>query len=404
MTKTLRPGSPEEVGMLPARVEYTRDLCSRWVREGHTPSLSVCVARRGVVVLREAWGVLGPEPDARPLAVDSVFPMCSVTKPVTATLVMQLVEDGVLGLNRPVVDYLPEITGEGAGEILIHHLLTHTSGYPWGLPFDQPTVQHVAKKTEAGFEPPSCPAWRHPRNHYLLSLFWDAPRVAAPGEVMIYSNHNYVLLGEIVSRLTGRPIEELARERIFAPLGMDSSSYIVPDSDRHRVVRRASGLPLADPIPQMLWPGVGSLDHQASPNPGGGMFSTPHDMTVFGQMILNRGRYGAARILSQAAVAAMTRDQIPGVRARLVNLEAEHASWGYGWAVASPTKWKYFDGSLPPLGTLNHPGAGGVAFWIDREHDLVGAYFEVTTRFTERYEQVWNFDLFQNAITSAVED
>ena len=404
MTTTLRPGSPEEVCMLPARVAYARDLCAGWVRNGHTPALSVCVARRGVVVLHEAWGVLGPEPGAPPLALDSIFPMCSLTKPITATLVMQLVEDGLLGLNRPVVDYLPEITGEGAGEILVHHLLTHTSGYPWGLPFDEATVRHVASRTKGGFEPPPCPPWRHPENHFLLSLHWDTPRVAAPGEVMIYSNHNYLLLGEIVTRLTERPIEELARERVFAPLGMDSSSYVVPESDRHRAVRRASGLPLADPIPAMLWPGVGSPEHQATPNPGGGVFSTPYDMTVFGQMILNRGRYGDARILSPAAVAAMTRNQIPGVHARLVNLEAEHASWGYGWAVTSPTKWKYFDGSLQPLGTLCHPGAGGVAFWIDPELALVGAYFEVTTRITERYEQVWNFDLFQNAITAAVEE
>jgi CubicO group peptidase (beta-lactamase class C family) len=399
----LRHGTPKEAGMLPERVAYARDLCARWVKEGHTPTLGVCVARRGVIVLHEAFGVLGPEEGAPLLEPDSIFPIMSVTKPITATLVMQLVEDGLLGLNRPAKDYLPEISGEGTEEILVHHLLTHTSGYDWT--WDPPMLVHAASKLEAGFEPPPCPAWRHPENHLELSLFWDVPLVAAPGKVMGYSNHNYTLLGEIVTRLTERPLEDLARERIFSPLGMDASYLVVPPSASHRVVRRVSGLPMADPLPPgTFWYGLSSPRHQATPNPSHGAFSTPHDMTVFGQMILNRGRYGDARILSPAAVAAMTRDQIPGLKARFFDKLVEHGSWGYGWQVESPSKWPYFHGSLRPLGTLGHPGAGGAMFWIDRAHELVGAYFEVTTRLTERFEHLWSFDLFENAITAAVEE
>jgi len=399
---TLRLGSPEDVGMLSERVGYARDLCARWVREGHTPSLSVCVARRGVIVLHEAWGVLGPEDGAPPLERDTIFPIMSITKQITATLAMQLVEDGVLGLNRPVVDYLPEVTGEGVGDILVHHLLTHTSGYGWTL--DPPILDHATKKMEAGFEPPPGPAWRHPENHRILSLLWDAPREVGTGDLMIYSNHNYHLLGEIVARITQRPIEEVASERIFAPLGMDSSCYVVPESVAHRVVRRGPELPFGAPSPLGFLPEIGSPSHQAAPDPSHGVFSTPRDMVVYGHMILNRGRYGGARVLSQAAVAAMTRDQIPGLEARFFDRHAAHASWGYGWAVESPCKWPYFHGSLGPLGTLAHPGAGGAMFWVDPAHELVGSYFEVTTRVNERFEPLWNFDLFQNVITAAVED
>src|SRR5246127_1959600 len=113
MTMKLRPGSPEQVGMLPERVAHVRDLCARWIEEGHTPTLGVCVARRGVIVLHEAFGVLGPGPDSPPLRPDALFAVASVTKPITATLVMQLVEDGLLGLNRPAKDYLPEMSGDG---------------------------------------------------------------------------------------------------------------------------------------------------------------------------------------------------------------------------------------------------------------------------------------------------
>ena len=138
--------------MLPARVAHARDLCARWVEEGHTPTLAVCVARRGVIVLDEAFGVLGPGPDSPPLERDALFPICSLTKPITATLVMQLVEDGLLGLNRPAKDYLPEISGDGTDEILVHHLLTHTTGYPFQI--DPPWLEHEAKKLLAGFEAP----------------------------------------------------------------------------------------------------------------------------------------------------------------------------------------------------------------------------------------------------------
>jgi serine-type D-Ala-D-Ala carboxypeptidase len=396
----LRSGSPREVGMLPERIAYARDLCARWVKEGHTPTLGVCVVRRGVIVLHEAFGVLGPGPDSPRLDRRALFGVGSVTKPVTATLVMQLVEDGLLGLNRPAKDYLPEMSGDGTDEILVHHLLTHTSGYLWHA--DPPMVEHARKKFAAGFAQPPCPEGQHPLMHQLLSLFWDAPRVARAGEVMIYTNHNYELLGEIVRRLSGRGIEELARERIFDPLGMDDSYYVVTESESHRAVQRASGLPFADPADG--FPAMGSRLHQEIPSTGGGVFTTPLDMTVFGQMFLNRGRCGGARILSPAAVAAMTRDQIPGIGARFFERVMRDASWGYGWQIESPTKWPYFHGSLQALGTFGHPGAGGCNFWIDREHELVGAYFEVTTRVTEHMDHLWNFDLFQNVITSAVDD
>ena len=88
----LRSGSPKEAGLLPERIAYARDLCARWVKEGHTPTLGVCVARRGVIVLHEAFGVLGPGPDSPALDRRALFPVMSLTKPITATLVMQLVE------------------------------------------------------------------------------------------------------------------------------------------------------------------------------------------------------------------------------------------------------------------------------------------------------------------------
>jgi CubicO group peptidase (beta-lactamase class C family) len=314
---------------------------------------------------------------------------------------MQLVEDGLLGLNRPATEYLPELSGDGTDEILVHHLLTHTSGYPFHT--DAPFVAHMAKKLQDGVEPPPCPAGLHPIIHQWLSLLWDLPRVSRAGEVMVYSTHNYELLGEIVRRLSVRSVEQLARERVFGPLGMIDSYYEVPASESPRVVQRAPGVPMAD-YESPFMEGFGSRQFQETPYAGAGLFTTPLDMTIFGQAMLNRGRYGDARILSAASVEAMTRDQVPGLRARIVGKDLARASCGYGFLVVSPTKWKYYDGSLQPLGTFGHPGAAGQMFWVDPENELVGAYFEVATRVTPDWEFLWNFDLFQNAITAAVDD
>jgi CubicO group peptidase (beta-lactamase class C family) len=268
----LRHGSPKEAGMLPERVDRLRDLCARWVKEGHTPALSVCVARRGVIVLHEAFGGLRPGDSAPPLERRSLFPIASVTKPITATLVMQLVEDGLLGLNRPVLDYIPEVGSDGAEEMLVHHLLTHTAGY---VGYDEePMRSHMARRVQEGFEIPPCERTQHPLANGLLQLCLDAPLIRRPGELMTYSNHGYELLAEIVRRLSGRPIWELARERIFGPLGMDDSYYVVPESEAERVVQRPPDAPLGSPEGPFMQ-GLGSRQMQETPYGGAGVFSTP---------------------------------------------------------------------------------------------------------------------------------
>jgi CubicO group peptidase (beta-lactamase class C family) len=289
----LRPGRPEEAGMLPERVDRVRDLCTRWVKEGHTTALCVCVARRGVIVLHEAFGRLRPE-EVLPLERSSVFPLSSATKPITATLLMQLAEEGLVGLNRPAREYLPELAGEHKHEILVHHLLTHTSGYAWGL--DAPMLLHAAKRLAAGDIPP-CPAGRHPIAWEHNQILADAPLVAKPGELMIYTNANYELLGEIVVRVSGRSLESLARERVFGPLGMDDSWYEVPQSAAARVVMRPDGAPLAAPVGAHM-PGLNSRELQETPFAGMGGYGTALDLARFDQAFLEGGGRGEARILS----------------------------------------------------------------------------------------------------------
>src|SRR4029453_1086023 len=145
----LRPGEPEEVGMSARRVRHVGQLAAGWVAQGITSALVILVARRGVVVLHEAFGRLTPDDNAPPVKRDTIYPLSSLTKPITATAAMLLVEDGLLGLQRPVSEYLPEFNGEGKQAVLVHHLLTHTSGLR-----DEDVDAHAAKKRGVVAIPP----------------------------------------------------------------------------------------------------------------------------------------------------------------------------------------------------------------------------------------------------------
>src|SRR5262245_25825843 len=287
----LRPGEPEEVGMSARRVRHVRQLAAGWVAQGITSALVILVARRGVVVLHEAFGRLTPDDDIPPVKHDTIYPLTSLTKPITATVAMLLVEGGLLGLQRPVSEYLPEFSGEGKQAVMVHHLLTHTSGLR-----DEDVNAHAAKKRGVVAIPPSEETQHLWINEYLF-LRYDAPLWKPPGVEMFYSNYNYNLLGEIVRRVSDQALADFARSRIFKPLGMQDTFYIVPDAVQARIVRRSLGAPFA---PGGITPGLDTRERQEWPAAAGGVYSTAMDMAIFGRMCLNRGSYGEASILRPA--------------------------------------------------------------------------------------------------------
>ncbi len=389
MSTVLREGTPEEAGMLPDRVERVKALAEGWVADGVTPSLVVLAARRGVIFLHEAYGVLTPEPDSPPLERDSIFPLSSLTKPITATAAMTLVEDGLLGLNRPVQDYIPEFVGEGKDAVLVHHLLTHTSGWR-----DEDLLAH-AEGRRGTVEIPPPEANQHPTIHEIMFLRYDAPLWKPPGEEGSYCGMNYGLLGEIVRRVSGRSLAGFARERIFEPLGMEDTHYIVPESLSPRIVRRPADTP--DPA-------LNTRAHRETPSAAAGVYSTAMDMALFGQTFLNGGRSGDARILSPATVSEMTRNQIPGIGGDVFGTFNPEMSYGFGWLIHGNGKWRYYDGSLHSPDAFTHSGSGGVYLWVDPTNEIVGIYLSVVLEVTPDLEHRWNFDLVQNAIHAAIAD
>lgn len=381
-----------DVGMAPERLGWARRLMRRQVELGRSPSVAAVVARRGRVVMAEAYGV--QRPDGDPLTVDHVWPIASCGKPLTAAVLLTLVEEGLVGLTDTAVDYLPELDGPGDGDVLVHHLLTHTAGWESAL------RTHRLERVLADGSLPPCPEGRDLVTHLMLSLAFDPIRTALPGRRMEYDNSHYELLAEIVRRITGGTLDAAVRERILDPLGLTRSAVIVPESLRPELVQRAPGLPFGPGGP-MVFEGE---TWESSDSGSVGMLMSPGDLAVFGQMLLEGGALGDARVLAPSTVVSMMTDQVPGTPALFAGSVLPQASWGYGFTVLHEHRFPYFAGGLLPPGSVLHPGAGGIAFWIDPVHEIVGVYFEVVTKMTEFLEPVSSVcHRFQDVITGAVE-
>ena len=123
----LRTGNAEDVDLSPRHIDLTRRRAASWVDGNVHSALVVMAARRGTIVLQEAFGRLTPAADSPPVKLDTIFPIASISKPIAATAVMILVEEALLGLNRRVQEYIPDFSGPDKDLVTVHHLLTHTS-------------------------------------------------------------------------------------------------------------------------------------------------------------------------------------------------------------------------------------------------------------------------------------
>jgi serine-type D-Ala-D-Ala carboxypeptidase len=389
----LRMGAPEEVGMCSGRLDRVRAAMCEWMAQAGQSAAVALVARRGVIVLHEAMGTLRAEQGSPPVQPDTTFWLASMSKPMTATAAMILVEEGKLGTNVPVSYYLPELTGKGKDAITILHLLTHTSGLR-----DQDLNEYAARIEDSTAAAP-CDSTQHPVIADYLATRRSAPLWKPPGREMSYCTYGYVLLGEIVRLVSGRSLSDFAAERVFEPLGMRHTSYGLPDA-------------LVDTTAWPSEPGWASFlrEYRTVPFPDSGVFSTAADVAVFVQSFLNGGKYAGARILSPWTVAEMTRNQIPGIESRIADEFFLEGCWGLGWSATQC--WRGLRTGLPLAAAeaFSHMGAGGSYMWAKPAHDLVGVYLAAqdTSRTLSRYEfggfartQFASYQ-FADAVTSAI--
>ena len=293
------------------------------------PGAVVLVGRRGKVVFRKAYGNRAIVPAVEAMTADTVFDMASLTKPLaTATSVMILIEEGKLRLADRVAKLLPAFASGGGArdQVTVEELLTHRAG----LAPDDPMALYVGTPAE------------------IFERKYRQPLAQAPGARFVYSDAGFEVLGEIVRKLSGLPLDEFARQRIYVPLGMTETEFrpggkgriplsrIAPTERINGEVRRGA---VHDPRAYAL----GGVAGHA------GLFSTADDVARFAAAMLK----GGAPVLSPAGVAAMTRPRSYGDG----DLRA------LGWDVE--THYASNRGDLFPPGSYGHTGWTGTSLWID---------------------------------------
>ncbi|WP_036483785.1 serine hydrolase domain-containing protein [Nitratireductor basaltis] len=326
--------------------------------------------------------------EGRPMARDTIFRVASITKPVTALLAMMLVEEGRLSLDGPVKDLLPELaeprvlrsidgelddTQPAHRPITLRHLLTMTFGLGAIMEFPPRYPIQLAMQ-EAGI----APNWVLPRltaDEYMTRL-GELPLAAHPGERFLYNN-GLDVAGILIERAEGRSLGEVMRERIFEPLGMVDTGFWVPREKLDRLPPQY-GPDFAAGTGETVKYGPERGINFAAPPPlesgAGGLVTTIDDYLAFQRLMLNGGVHEGKRLISEASLAEMTRDQLQPQHRNDPHaaffMEDGGASWGLGVSVTLDRVHPW----MTP-GRYGWNGGYGTTAYVDPEKRLIGAFF-----------------------------
>jgi CubicO group peptidase (beta-lactamase class C family) len=367
-------------GLSEARLARMEDVMAGHVDRGVVPGVATLLSRRGEVQVdaigTKAFG------DSDPMRRDTIFRVASVTKPIVAAAAMILVEECTLRLDEPVDQWLPELadrrvlraidsplddTLPANRPITLRDLLTFRLGIGAVMVFPPryPIQQAMA---EAGVgSGPALPA--HTPDE-LMKRFGSLPLAHQPGERWLYDSGSDIL-GVLISRATGTSLEEFLRERIFAPLGMNDTSFSVPESKLNRLASSYWTNPstgefeIFDGVDDSRWASPPVFESGA-----GGLVSTVDDLLAFGEMMLKRGKYRNERILSRRSVEVMTTDQItPEQKAVSGFFPGFWDSHGWGFGVSIVTRR---DDLAATPGRYGWDGGYGTSWYVDPKEELIG--------------------------------
>ena len=360
--------SPEMGGLSTHRLERIDPVMQAYVERGIFPGMTVAVARHGQLVYFKSFGFADIQ-TRKPVESDSIFRIYSMTKPVTATAVMILFEEGKFMLDEPVSKYIPAFKNvtvyrpEGSSEstkpsreITIRDLLRQTSGLGYGWE-DDPVSQAYQK---ANLFDPNTNLEQMVDKVTKLPLYFD------PGTQWKYSVAIDVL-GRLVEVWSGQTLAEFFQQRIFKPLGMKDTAFSVPAD---KVGRFTNCYTFTDedklqPMPRAFTSYAPENKHLYSG--GGGLVSTAADYLRFAQMLANGGELDGIRILGPKTIQLMSMNQLPdGVTAPWDKLQGH----GYGFAMSVLTDIAK-SLTVGSVGDFGWDGAASTYFRIDPEEDLV---------------------------------
>jgi len=317
------------------RLEEIDQAIETAINEALTPGVVFWLEQRGQTYAN-VYGHMSSEPEKEPARIDAIYDSASLTKVVATTpAIMLLVEQGMIEIDARVSAYLDNFDNKGKEAITIRHLMTHTSGLKPGIPL---TIEmNGLSKGWHGYE-------------MAIALAKAEEVQHPPGTGFIYSDINFILLGEIIQQVTGKRLEDFTRESVFQPLGMKDTGYLPSSNLRYRTA------------PTKWWDGKmqrGTPNNPICRRTGGvhghaGMFTTAADLAHYCRMILNNGELDGVRFLQPETVRLMTSVQSP---------EEVESLRGLGWDIDS--SYSSQRGEIFPIGGFGHTGFTGPSIWID---------------------------------------
>jgi len=325
----------------PESYKRLETLISNEIKSGTFPGVEIIYAKGSKVLLHQTWGNL-ESTNSSPMLLGTVFDVASLTKPVvTTTLVMMLREKGMLHLNDSVQRHLPAFTGREKERITLKHLMTHISGLPaWANLYESVENSDEARKK-------------------LLKT----PLEFSPGEKMIYSCLGFLVLGEVLSKITGKSLSNLFYDKIAKPLKLHNSMFSPGKklSDLSKIAPTENCT-----FRKKLLRGIVHDENSfAFEEEGGnaGLFSTAKDLMRFSQLLINEGELDGVRLLSKQSISEILKNHNPvGLTPR-----------GLGWEIKKPmstadgASWEYSCGPDFPDNSCGHTGFTGTSLWFNPE-------------------------------------
>ena len=351
------------------RLGHLDAMLKQYVEEGRIAGVVALVLQKGETVYEGVYGWSDKEAK-RPMAPDTLFRIASQTKALTSAAILQLAEEGKLLLTSPVREFIPEfsqtqvaVEQDGTTQfvplkrpITIRDLLTHTSGYSYG------TEPHIAALYEAkGLGPAAGYGWyTADKNEPIcetMARLGTLPTIAQPGEAYIYG-YNTDILGCVIERASGQPLDVYLRTKIIDPLGMKDTYFFVPKSERNRlavVYASAEGKAVRAPDGAK---GQGHYIEGPRKNfaGGAGLISTARDYARFLEMVRNDGTLDGRRILGPRAAALMKTNQVG-------TLHSRDGSMGFGYGFQ--TVERYGANGMEAPGGFGWGGAYGSNYRVD---------------------------------------
>ena len=381
----LTEGSPALVGVSEKRLQLLDQFIQDYVNKGFIPGGVFLVARDNQIVYNKTFGFRSTDKKL-PYKKDDIFRICSMTKAVTTTAIMQLYEEGKLGLDDAVQDYIPAFkktqvldtfnekdstytTVPVKSPITLRQLLTHTSGIAYG-DFYPGKIMAVYKKNNMLGVGLSHPTWN---TEEFINRLAAVPLAFQPGDHYMYGL-NMDVLGRVIEVVSGEKLSDYFRKHIFEPLGMKDTYFYLPKEKQSRLVpiygydaNKNLQMLINDPLASNIdYPKNTDIGHYAG---GGGLSSTAMDYAIFIQALINNGIYNGKRILSRKTIEVMTADQMITLNQQgkgMSNRPGETFCLGFGLRT---DQGKGISSKSP--GTYEWSGYYTTKFWIDPKEDLI---------------------------------